>query len=335
VTAKGLIRALLVVTLACLAVVIGTLLFGYGSLGIWKALSPATSPWTGPLPRDVSSPDGLSPEVAATRIWWQGRYRYLDGTLVFPNLSQDPHWGRLSPSGKHFVGLTGGFNQIEWMNVETGQQRVLADSRYLPGGPALGLPRFTPDERAVVFDVCWSDRCHVAIVDVASGEIAHIPLGRTMNKNPLVSPDGQWILVECEGRFPRSFWALCLIDWEAHIRSFLTDDEGFNPAFAGSEFTPDSQWVVYPAWHVSMPAWRVPREEGRIYRVSIDGVEKYLLLSGVSAATEVMAVTSDDVVFSCRFSNEPRCDWVCVMGLDGSDVRRLAYLGESCLPEED
>lgn len=336
VSAKGLIRALLVVSLACLALMCGPLVIGWLFWGIRSAL-PTPNPWTwsGPLPRDISSPEGLPPELARMRIWWEGRYRYLDGTLVFPDLAQDRAWGNVSPSGRYSVRLTGGQTQIEWTDIASGEKRILAETGDFAGPLALGLPSFTPDEQAVVFDVAWRNAVHIAIVDVASGEITYIPLGQSMNSNPIVSPDGRWILVECESSLPRGLWGLCLIDWETHIRTFLTDDEGFDPQPLQAQFTPDSQWVVYPARYIGHLAWQHPPEGLRIYRVSIDGDEKHLLLSGLSERTNFAGVTSEDVVFNCSFPDQPTCDWICVIGLDGSDARRLTYLGESCPEPED
>ncbi|MEW6217258.1 MAG: hypothetical protein AB1543_06210 [Candidatus Bipolaricaulota bacterium] len=214
---------------------------------------------------------------------------------------------------------------IEWLDLDTGEHRVLAEEGdFTPRAMSLEFPTFTPDEQAVVFEVGWSHAIKVASVDLASGRIDLIDAPGAANTFPRVSPDGRWILVSCEGGEPGGGWALCLIDRERRTRTTLTDDEGYDPLHSG-RFTPDSRFVVYFTGDLSRGG------DGRVYRVGIDGQDKLLLVSGLYPTNALLTTTQNEVVFSCRYPETPGCSWVCVVNLDGTDVRRLTYLGEQCV----
>jgi hypothetical protein len=287
-----------------------------------------------PPPRDVPSPGGLSSELAGTRIpWWQREGQQEVGSFILVDgsdpISPPQGCGSMSPSGRFLacapnVGTTG----IEIVDLETGERRVLVrKDQDFPGAVGLGYPSFTPDEQSVIFDVGWPDHTDLATVDIDSGEIEYIDAPGIMNTEPQVSPDGQWILVACEGRQPGAGFVLCLIDTETGTREYLID-EALN-LMPGSRFTADGQSVVYVA-----PVGGIDGE-GQLYRIDIDDREKRLLVSGLHSADVVLAATAREVLFTCTFPDRPACSWVCVVGLDGADARRLTYLGEHCLDLEN
>jgi len=281
-----------------------------------------------PVPRDVTSPGELSADLAITRIVW-GEYVFLNGTDAMPSvpLPEDASEATLSSSGRYVAYHTGFVlnDQIEWLDLETGEHRVLArELDFTPAAMSVSYPTFTPDEQSIVFQVGWSDATKVASVDLASGDIQVIDAPGAMNTFPEVSPDGRWVLVSCEGGESGGLWALCLIDREARTRTYLADDEGFDPMFGGL-FTPDGQWVVYYTSDASLSGG------GRVYRVGIGGEDKLLLASGLRPSGVMLAATAQEAVFPCRYPDRPACDWVCVVNLDGTDPRRLTYLGERCV----
>lgn len=281
--------------------------------------------FTGPVPtpRDVASPEGLDPDLARTRIYW-GHYRHLDGTDVSLPVPEGTMIGRLSPSGRYSTSVIG-FGLIEWWDLEAGERRILVDMKEaFPSAVFVDHPSFMPDERSLLFEVAWSDHSDPATVDVDTGEIEYIDAPGGGNRFPEISPDGRWILVSCEGGEPGGAWALCLINREARTKTTLTDEQGFDPRFSG-QFTPDSQFVVYLTTDASLSG------EGRLYRVGIDGQDKLLLVSGLNVGGGLALPPGQEVVFSCPDTDRPACSWVCVVNLDGTDVRRLTYLGEQCV----
>ncbi|MEW6568451.1 MAG: hypothetical protein AB1449_09875 [Chloroflexota bacterium] len=286
--------------------------------------------FSGPRPsaRDVASPEGLDLGLAHTRIAW-GREVYLDGSEVAlpTSFPEGASQADLSPSGRYLVYVTGFVvdDKIEWLDLDTGERRVLAgESDFTPRALALGNPSFTADEQTVVFEVGWSNAIKVAAVDLASGHIDVVDTPGAANTYPRVSPDGRWIVVSCEDGDPGGNWALCLIDREARTRTTLTDDEGYDPLLGGL-FTPDGQFVVYFTGDTSLGG------DGRVYRIGIDGQDKLLLVSGIYQGDALLATTERETVFSCGYPETPACSWVCVVNLDGTDVRRLTYLGDQCV----
>jgi Tol biopolymer transport system component len=275
---------------------------------------------------DVSAPDGLSPELASTRIAWGGLI-YLDGSSVVSASGPLDRLGILSPSGRYLTYVTR-FDlrdQIEWLDLETGEHRVLVvKDDVFPGAVSLAGLAFAPDEQTVVFEVDWSNRVNVASVTVADGDLELIYSRGGANTFPTVSPDGRSILVSCDSEDPEGFWALCIIDRETGRRRQLTDDQGLDPVYGGL-FAPGGRTVAY------FTSPRTLEWDARVYRVGIDGEGKELLVSGLTPGGALLAITSEDVVFPCSSAEQPACSWVCVVGLDGADVRRLTYLGERCV----
>ena len=281
-------------------------------------------PWPSPL--DVSSPDGLAPELASTVIAW-GRLIHLDGSDVEAVLGPLDRLGRLSRSGRYLTYVTRADlrDQIEWLDLQTGEHQVLVEKDdAFPGAVSLTAPTFTPDEQAVVFQVDWPNRVNLASVTVADARIEMLYSRGGVNAFPAVSPDGRSILVSCDSEEPGGFWALCIIDWETRGRRQLTDDEGSDPMLGGL-FAPDGRAVVY------FTSPRTMEWDGRIYVTGGGGEGKRLLVSGLTPVGGLLAVTSEDAVFPCAVATRPSCRWVCVVDLDGADVRRLTYLGERCV----
>jgi Tol biopolymer transport system component len=284
-----------------------------------------------PTPRDVTSPSELSPELANLRIAWsteQPEERSitlvnLDSSdqqpILLPEYAVSPD---ISPT-THYVVYTTSLlleGNIEMLDLQTKEHRILVNGKESFPGVSLLNPSFSPDEEQVVFEVTTSNRIDLAIVELASGKVQYLDLGGGFNMWPEVSPDGKWILVACEHPTQGGF-SLCLLDRDQRVSNYLVDDQ----VSVNGEFTPDSQHVVY------VGVIRGSLSQGELYQVGIDGKNKRLLVSGLHPGANVIGVTTHDVVFTCSNSEQPACRWVCVVGLDGSDVRRLTYLGKHCI----
>lgn len=306
------------VTTLSLALVIAACAGGRGS-----SSSPV------PAPRDVASAAELSPELARLRIAWRsGQERsstliYLDGSDPLPILLPEyAVTAGVSASGRYVVYATSVLPEgdIEMLDLQTQDRHILVRGRERFPGASLLYPSFAPDEEHVVFEVGSSNRIDLAIVDVGSGEVQFLDVQGGFNKWPQLSPDGAWILVACEDPTQGGF-SLCLLDRSHRVRRHLVDDL----VASGGEFTPDGQSVVYVAVVGGVFG------EGQLYRVDLDGRGRRLLVSGLHPGADVLALTSNDVVFTCSDAEQPACRWVCVVNIDGTDVRRLTYLGEQCV----
>lgn len=297
------------------------------------ACNTGRSPIRGPIPtpRDVTSPAELSPELASLRIPWVGDEAEepavalinLDGSdpqpISLPEYAVTP---RLSPTTRYVVYVTTLLPEadIEMLDLLTQERHVLVRGKERFPGVFLVNPSFSSDEAQVVFEVKSGDRIDLAIVDVASGKVQYLELGGGFNMWPEISPDGKWILVACEHETQAGF-GLCLLDGDKHIRRYLVDDV----VFQGGKFTPDGQYAVYVAAPEGVFG------QGELYRVGLDGQNKLLLVSGLDSGAGVLGATAHDAAFTCSNAEKPGCYGVCVVGLDGSDVRRLTYLGERCI----
>jgi hypothetical protein len=283
-----------------------------------------------PPPRDITSQQDLSLELANLRVFWwkgegaeeQGYFMNLDGSnpIVAPLGCTLP-----SPSERYSICLPDlGVSKLELLDLESGQRRVLVQKGDdFPDEVQFGNPSFTPDEKAVIFDVAWSDHINLAIIEIDSGDLEILNISGLMNIEPHVSSDGRLILLSCEGRKLGAGFVLCLFDRETRTREYLVD-KAIN-VIPGSQFTPDGLSVVYTAPIDSVLG------EARLYRVDLEDKSSHILVSGLTTGATVRGTTLEDVVFSCRFPDRPACSWLCVVGLDGSDVRRLTYLGDHCI----
>jgi Tol biopolymer transport system component len=284
-----------------------------------------------PTPRELTSPAELSPELADMRIAWTGEQ--VEGhSIVLVNLDgSDPQQISLpgyavtpsvSPMGRYAVYVTTLLPEadIEMLDLQTQEHRILVRGKERFPGTSLLNPSFSPDEEQVLFEVTTSNRIDLAIVDVASGKVQFLDLGGGFNMWPEMSPDGKWILVACEHGTQPGF-GLCLLDRDQHVRMYLVDDV----VLQCGKFTPNGQYAIFVAAPEGIFG------QGELYRVDLDGQNKLLLVSGLDPGAAVFGVTNHDAVFTCDNADKPACYGLCVVGLDGSDVRRLTYLGERCI----
>ena len=294
--------------------------------------SAKTSP-NGPIPtpRDLTSPLELSPELASLRIPWSAEQPEERGFTLVNLDSSDPQTISLpgyavtpsvSPTTRYVAYATSLLleGNIEMLDLQTQERHILVRGKERFPGTSLLNPAFFPDEEKVIFEVTTSNRIDLATVDLVNGKVQFLDLQGGFNMWPEVSPDGKWILVTCESETQAEF-NLCLLDQGQRASRYLVDEQ----VSVNGEFTPDSQHVVYVA------VIRGGIDQGALYRVGIDGQNKRLLVSGLHFGADVIGVTKDDVVFTCSNAEQPACRWVCVVGLDGSDVRRLTNLGEWCI----
>ena len=310
----------------------GKWLVGAFFLGfVLAACTPVISGAEGPVPEpiDVESPRQLSTQLKEVRILWsepslQGNNRILvnlDGTH---SVALPTDCGSPSPDGRYLICIQGLGDAFELLDLETGERKILIrKDESFPSALSMQYPRFTPDGKAVLFSVTWQDFSDPVTLDLETGKAELIDAPGLMNTEPVLSADGRWILVACEGRKLSAGLVLCVIDLESRARTYLVD-EAVN-LLPGSQLTPDDRYALY----VALEGGSVTN--AKLFRIRVADKEKKLLVSGLSSANPILAVSNDSVIFACTLPERPACSWVCVVDLEGKEVRRLTYLGESCI----
>jgi len=285
-----------------------------------------------PLPRDIETPDELPPDLGRVRILWTSTA--LSGGSTFTLLNPGAETAEplptnvatieASPSGRFYVIATDLFpgGDIEVLDRQTGERRVLVSGKERFPGAALGFPSFSPDETSVAFELAWGNRIDVALADLDTGKVQFLDLGG-FNQRPRFSPDKTLLLVVCEQQATAGL-TLCLLDRERRVRVHFLDDS----VATNGMFTPDGRAIVYIAIVGGVFG------EGRLYRIGVDGKAKELLVANLYAGSAVLGVTPESAVFTCRYPSEPACSWVCTIGLDGGNAQRLTYLGAQCVDVE-
>ena len=97
----------------------------------------------------------------------------------------------ISPDGKHiaFQSSRSGSPEI-WVCDRDASNPVQLTSF---GGPQVGEPRWSPDNRRIVFDVRASAKAELYIVSVEGGPPKRFSTGMTNTSDPFWSADGRWI----------------------------------------------------------------------------------------------------------------------------------------------
>lgn len=331
---------------ACLLVVLA--LLSVGCMG--KAEQAVLSP----TPREVTSPSELPADLAHQQIYWQGELIYLDGSPVKRNADPvefDPvaqlktlgiykfsHNGRylayldvewISNDPESFPGFPGLRHKISVWDLAHGEQKVLVDvEKVFSKGAMLGGIAFTPDDSKVLFAVLWRDEQEAQHVDLATVDIMSGSIER-LGFDPLpvysldldISPDGKWaVLAETSTLDER---VCLLVNLEKKTLECLRLERGW---YQSTRFTPDGRSIVYD---------HSPKIAGSaLYRSQIDGMAHTLLVSGLSSM-EILLIYEDQIIFRGATNDNYRCSNVYVVNLDGSDLRRLLFLGQECLTDKD
>lgn len=304
-----------------------------------------------PIPREIRSPSDLSEDLARQQIYWQGRFIYLDGTPVeydpITQLDNEEstlwtykfsHNGRylayryddvILDDGEAFPGFPGIREKIGLWDLESGERKVLVEiGRDFPKGAMLGGIAFTPDDEKVLFAVLWRDdqeeqHVDLATVDTISGIIERLG----MDPLPVysfdlnISPDGKWAVLAETTTLNNQ--VCLLVNLEKRTLECLTFERGW---YSTVRFTPDSHSVLYDHSKEIRGA--------ALYRSKIDGTENTLLVLGLSSF-KILLVDEKEIVFSGATYDNYKCSNIYVINLDGSDLRRLSYLGQECLTDEE
>ncbi|MBK7450914.1 MAG: hypothetical protein IPJ47_16435 [Anaerolineales bacterium] len=218
---------------------------------------------------------------------------------------------------------------IKMFEVETGKIQVLFTSDDVPGGVAHGGirdPSFSSDGKSVLFQINFTEtKFGLGLYSLEEDTITLLA-AEGLNSRPQFSPTGDKILSICEGKKTNGF-QICIMNSDGGQRKRLTDVEGYHEAW----FSPDGQHIVYE--HRLTSFFRDPVVG--LYAMDLSGDNVVKLVDG---ATHLLTFSSDgkDVVY-CKFPEDVYktesfiCEGIYVIGVDGKNLRKLAYFDEDFL----
>lgn len=281
----------------------------------------------------------LSPDELPATLASQKAFFFLPqkgGIFIFSldqkfqmHLDIQTEYFRLSADGRYLMYRTSLASlevQIHMLDLLTGEDRVLFESKDIPGGViSLGIeePSLSPDGKRVLFQYnayneklgnSYSEEFGLGVYSLEDGSIQTVTKVGT-NSRPEFSPAGDKILSICEGKEAVGF-QICLMDSDGSNRQRLTDTAGGYDAW----FSPDGEHIVYQ--HTLARFFRKP-----IIELSVMGLDGKNIISLVNGETHFLTFSTDgnDVVFYQYLENTSTFEGFYVIGLDGQNLRKLAY----------
>ena len=196
---------------------------------------------------------------------------------------------------------------------------------------SLGDPNFYPAGDRLIFSVTWydTDTTGLGLIDLDGNnlEIINTPQ-RTFSKGPKISPDGEKILVLCEGidrDSGKPGFMLCIMDKDGSHRRLLMNDGSYHGTFL---FTPDSQSIIYSEaeWGGLIGLINKPRYQ--INSIGVDGKNQETILIW-HRAINVLALDKDggEIIFMDRPESD-KATKIYIIDKDGTNLRHLAYFDD-------
>lgn len=296
--------------------------------------TPAKDVVLQPAARDILSPEELPQSLIDEQIYWQGRLIYLSGKPVMEN---DPVRQLGDEVNAVFIKFSHnkryvlyrpilGAKILLW-DLETNERKWLAKAgEDLPAGAKIGGMAFMPNDDKVIFSyyvqggdnrIAYSD---LALVDIESGKVESLNIVGFQSDffELTVSPDGKWAAT---GMVTLDDRVCLLVNLEMRRIECLNNvEKGF---YLSVVFLPDLEHVVYS--HVEKIT--SPTTPSKILLSNIDGSESRVLVSGLVRIPAIRLVSAREIVFVGGTYDNPAYDYVYIVNQDGSDLRRLVYLG--------
>lgn len=290
-----------------------------------------------PSPREISSFDEISDELLAQPIYWKNSFVYLSGETVeyglFTFLEEKGTRGivpKLSHNQKYLAYVHGGFSKISLWDVEANEPRELINtSTDLSNNATIGGITFTPDNNQILFSYNWHGNngetyAGLAMIDIITKKVIELDIAKfqVAFHNLDISFDGEWAatnMVTLDNQ------VCLLINLKRQETECLTYEKGW---YLSTRFTPNSDYVVYSHTKEIDPP-------SSIMISKIDGTENKVLVSGLVRSASIRLVTNNEIVFVGTAYDNLRCSHVYVINQDGSDLRKLSYLGEDCLTDKE
>jgi WD40 repeat protein len=213
-------------------------------------------------------------------------------------------------------------------DLETNERKHLAEAgKDLPSGARISGIAFMPNDDKVIFAYTWGGEnqetsSDLALVDIATGEVESLHIAGFLSDffEISVSPDGKWAATNTVTLNNRVCFLVNLI---ARKVECLNGEKGW---YTSVRFLPDSEHIVYShSKEINSPT--------TIMLSRIDGTEDRELVSGLRGGG-VSIVSPKEIAFVGVTDDNPGCRYVYIINQDGSDLRKLAYLGKDCITEE-
>jgi len=195
----------------------------------------------------------------------------------------------------------------------------------------LANPNFFPDGGNLIFSITEyeTDTTSLGSIDLDGANLKLIDTpAKTLSTGPIVSPDGEKILVLCEGLDKDSGqpgFMLCIMDANGSHRFRLVENGDYHDTYL---FTPDSQFIIYSEleWGGLFGLGNPPHYE--IKRIDINGKNEKTILKWYRDVN-VLALSEDgtEIIFRDRFE-ERKPSKLYIIGIDGQNLRHLVYFDE-------
>ena len=211
-----------------------------------------------------------------------------------------------------------------WDTVTNEHMELLNTSENLPYDATLGGITFTPNDDRILFAFKWNGEDNrfytkLATTDIKSKEITQLEIENLQATfyNIESSLDGKWVVSDM---VTQNNQVCFLTDLEEQEVKCLIYQEGW---YSSVKFTPDSNYIVYD--HSKSIT-----DTTSIVRSKIDGTENKVLVSGFLGAAPLI-ITQNEIIFAAdTLFNSKRCSHMYAINLNGSNFRKLSYLGEKC-----
>lgn len=283
-----------------------------------------------PTARDILSPDELPASLINEQIYWQGRPIYLSGEPVVNDpVSQLLDEMRVVSGPIPKISLQKRYlaykdflsTKILLWDLETNERRWLAEAgKDLPSGAWISDIAFMPDDKKIIFSYVlrsenqrtYSD---LALVNIETGDVELLNIvGFQADFFEIdVSPNGKWVATNMVTLDDR---VCLLVNLETRRVECLNGEKGW---YSSGMFLPDSKHVVYSHF-------KEIRYPSSIILSKIDSTESQELVSGL-AGGGILIVSFSEIVFVGGTYDNPAYSYIYVINQDGSDLRRLVYLG--------
>jgi Tol biopolymer transport system component len=192
-------------------------------------------------------------------------------------------------------------------------------------------PNFFPGMEKLIFSIAWNNDNTIGLgsigLDGGNYQVIDTPRN-TFSEGPVVSPDGEKILVLCEGIDKDSGkpgFMLCIMNNDGSGRIRLTNDGNYHGTYL---FTSDNKSIIFSEaeWGGLLGIIDKPRYE--IKRIDIDGKNQQTILEW-HRAVNVLALSDEgtEIVFMDRpeGAKPPK---LYLIDVDGQNLRHLAYFDQ-------
>ncbi len=294
----------------------------------------------------IDSPRDLPTELSRVQIFFSRNQndqtsvhisslnREVESTIILDNEGGKV---KLSPTGSYLA-----FRFGEWIDgknhsgiwirdLKEGVERKVILWPEEDSVVQLNNPNFFPDEEKLIFSVMWlkTDTIGLATVNIDGSDlqIIDIPQG-TLNDGPNISPDGEKILVVCEGVDVDSGqpgFMLCIMNLDGTGRTLLTKN---GDSHGNSFFTGDSQKIIYGEYEHGGILGIINQPDYQIKIMDIDGNNKQTILNWHDPF-EILAISEngDEIIFVDKPENG-KSSRMYLLDQKGTNLRHLAYFDD-------